>query len=483
MTLNRRFPFKSVFDDFIDEYSGCSTYWYIPKWRTLSEVAITQFARILKIIFDEYLDRKWTRETQDSLLKRLISEEILEPYVKNQRVPDRTALVRILKKELEILGLLWLEDGKALTITDAGLSLMNTLNEGTPSQIVEEQILKFQYPNPTMPELVGFGGILPHLFLLQILNECDNRITFEEYDLFLNLARDQADVARISKFIKHWREIKETESEIILKLVRQLKRPKGDLQRMLDLGESESGEKKTRFKLISQASSYQRAFFAFPRHLLVDAEQSEIRPRDVSVIKQILAERLKEFKVTVYKTVEDWFAYFGDPKQRPSWFTHLTFVVKSSRTQEEAAAQVNNFKEHLTEQESLEIKRLEIEKGIENFYVSRLEMLEPGLSLVREGRQFTTPIGRMDLLCKGSDGKYVVVEIKAQEADDGVFGQILRYMGWVHGNFEDGNNNVRGLILAANFPETARYSRIGLLKEDHKAFLKFKEHGLNVTEV
>ena len=70
-----------------------------------------------------------------------------------------------------------------------------------------------------------------------------------------------------------------------------------------------------------------------------------------------------------------------------------------------------------------------------------------------EGRQVETPIGRIDLLCRGIDGKYVVIEIKANEANDAVFGQILRYIGWIHRNFEDGEDNVRGIILAGHFPE------------------------------
>ena len=52
--------------------------------------------------------------------------------------------------------------------------------------------------------------------------------------------------------------------------------------------------------------------------------------------------------------------------------------------------------------------------------------------------------------------KYVVIEIKAEEASDSVFGQILRYMGWIHRNFKDGENNVRGIILAMPFSSTRR---------------------------
>ena len=57
-----------------------------------------------------------------------------------------------------------------------------------------------------------------------------------------------------------------------------------------------------------------------------------------------------------------------------------------------------------------------------------------------------------------------------------MFGQILRYIGWIHGNYGDGRDNVRGIVLASQFPDKARYSRIGLLKDDAERFLRFRRH-------
>ena len=134
----------------------------------------------------------------------------------------------------------------------------------------------------------------------------------------------------------------------------------------------------------------------------------------------------------------------------------------------------------LTKEEAEVVERKQIEKDIETFYVTNLGQLEKGLKLVDSGRQYSTPIGRIDLLCLSELGEYVVVEIKAQEARDSVFGQILRYIGWVHRNIPDAAGNVRGIILAGLFPESARYSRIGLLKGNYKQFIQFKRHGLDI---
>src|SRR5688572_31644296 len=50
------------------------------------------------------------------------------------------------------------------------------------------------------------------------------------------------------------------------------------------------------------------------------------------------------------------------------------------------------------------------------FRSDNLILLEEGLELVENGRQYITPIGRIDLLCRNQN-EYVVVEIKANAAD------------------------------------------------------------------
>jgi RecB family endonuclease NucS len=184
----------------------------------------------------------------------------------------------------------------------------------------------------------------------------------------------------------------------------------------------------------------------------------------------------------MFRTLEDWFAYFGDPKKEPSWLTYLISVIEDAASGKDVKDVVEEHKSLLTPEEVESVERAQIEKDIETFYCAHPELLEKGLLVRDKGRQFPTPIGRIDLLCESQEGEYVVVEIKADEARDSVFGQILRYIGWVHRNIEGARNKVRGIILASKFPETARYSRIGLLKPDYEKFMKFKEHGLNVQD-
>lgn len=466
--LPKGMPFASVLKKFLSRYAQCATYWYVPKTRALNDDNVNVIREIVKIVHKDFQGAIWNPTTQDRILTRLVRSGILSPTTARRATdPDRRALIRIWKKWLETLGLLWIQDDKEIIITDAGLALIHSSN---PRSIIEGQIAKLQYPTPSLTGDYAeeFEGVLPHLFLLQVLQQNDYRISFEEYELFVNLARSQDDLAAITQFIQTWRDLNDEERQQVRNLAARVPM-RGDPEFK-------------RFHRIGLNASYQRAMFAYPSYLMAEHTTEYIECTARERVDQVLKQRVGNLKVTIFKSPEEWFAYFGDPGQQPSWYTYLSHEVARAPTKARAQAIVVRHKQHLTEDQLQEIKRLEIEKGIEDFYVTRLGILEKGLRLVSDGRQYAIPIGRIDLLCKGADGKYVVVEVKADEANDSVFGQILRYIGWVHRNLPNGNDNVRGIILAGQFPETARYSRIGLLRTDHEKFLRFKRHGLHATD-
>jgi len=481
MQLPKQFPFRPVFQEFLEEYMQCETYWYIPKARSVNDDNIDFVKRLLEIIFDGYLDRKWGHETQKDLLERLIEEKLLDPRKRDGTDTDRTALTRILKKFCEAFGLLYVKTDREFVITDAGLDIIASNDDDITQQIIERQIIKYQYPNPSISSDYNkaFKGILPLIFLLQVIIECNNKISFDEYELFVNLAKSQDDLFRIVRYIKHWRDLSEDERKKILDLIKNIPMKTYHMSLESDDEDNEA----TRFDRIKKNGSYQRSFFCFTRYL--DLQKKEIVCANPAIVEGVL-KLLDKLKTPLFTSIEDWFAYFGDTSQEPSWFNYLALEIEKAKTEEELTyvhilIQANQGK--LTEDENEEIHRRQIEKDIESFYVNNLNMLEEGLTLVKEGRQYITPIGRIDLLCKGSDNSFVVVEVKAIEARDSVFGQILRYIGWIHRNVPEANGNVRGIILARQFNDKARYSRIGLLKENASQFLKFKEHKFNVSDI
>jgi len=465
--LPRSFPFRDIFTSFLKEYSESTTYWYVPKARVLNNENVEVISKIINAIFDDFLEYVWNVETQDKILKHLIQLKIFSPYKQDGKKTDRSALTRICKKLLDTLGLLWVQDNKEIVITNAGLDLLSAQNNDGRRQVIEKQIIKYQYPNPSLTGSYaeGFSGILPHVFLLQILRECDNRITPIEYELFVNPAKSQKDFNHILKYIHSWRDINEKEKQIILDKSRQILKPE---------------EKQTRFKRINQNASYQRSFFTFSSYL--ELADSDIDCRSPDTVNDLLNNLLPSLKITIFRTLEDWFAYFGDPRKNPSWSTYLISLIEDAMTREDVQKEVRSaIEEHedvLKQEEKEIIERAQIEKDIETFYYTHPYKLEPELIVKDNGRQFPTPIGRIDLLCISKNGQHVIVEIKAEEARDSVFGQILRYIGWVHRNVEGARDNVRGIIVASKFPETAHYSRIGLLKPDYKKFIQFHEYKL-----
>lgn len=490
--LRKKFPFRDLFTDFLEEYSESQTYWYIPKARTLSDDAIADIQQQLRIIFDEFLEEIWNPDTQDRLLARLTDKRILQPYKEGKKL-DRTALTRIHKKLWEALGLLWVEENNEIMITDAGVDVIAAAEAGDPPRpIIENQIAKWQYPNPSVGDPRAFKGILPHLFLLQALQKLDYCITRHEFELFINLAQKQDDVARIVRYIKQWRDLSEEEQEELLEIVKPIPvftPPSPQTPLWEDEGTEGEEEPPTRHRRIHLNFTYHRAFFSYPSYLSVDDDGNVICTSRAEV-DTLIREKLTDLKIYIFKNKEDWFHYYGNPQQQPSWFTYLSLAIERAESREQAQQLVQEGQERLNKEELEQIKRKEIEKGIEDFYVERLALIEEGLKLLeeqkgdRKGRQYSTPIGAIDLLCLDRNGTYVIIEIKAIEARDSAFGQVLRYIGWVHRNLENGLKNARGIIIAAEFPEAARYSQIGLepLTEDYKEFLRFKKHGLSLQD-
>ena len=90
---------------------------------------------------------------------------------------------------------------------------------------------------------------------------------------------------------------------------------------------------------------------------------------------------------------------------------------------------------------------ISIERDLQNYISSRLTEIEDGLTLVN--REYKTDAGFIDILCKDSNGDYVVIETKAGRAKDAAVGQLLGYIGALK---ENGiKENIRGILVASDF--------------------------------
>ncbi len=92
-----------------------------------------------------------------------------------------------------------------------------------------------------------------------------------------------------------------------------------------------------------------------------------------------------------------------------------------------------------------------VEAELQRLLAERVEMIEPGLELIR--REYPTPIGPVDLLCRDPAGMTVAVEIKRRGEIDGVE-QLTRYLEFL--GRDERLAPVRGVFVAQQVKPQAR---------------------------
>lgn len=74
----------------------------------------------------------------------------------------------------------------------------------------------------------------------------------------------------------------------------------------------------------------------------------------------------------------------------------------------------------------------------------------------RDGVEFQTDVGPIDILATGN-GDFYVFELKLGRGPDAALGQILRYMGWVKEHLA-GDKKVFGIVVASDIGQKLRYA-------------------------
>lgn len=75
----------------------------------------------------------------------------------------------------------------------------------------------------------------------------------------------------------------------------------------------------------------------------------------------------------------------------------------------------------------------------------------------RDGVEYPTGVGPIDILAVDAEGNFVVLELKVRKGPDRAVGQALRYMGWVNKHLANGKQ-VSGVIVACNIDEKLKYA-------------------------
>ena len=75
----------------------------------------------------------------------------------------------------------------------------------------------------------------------------------------------------------------------------------------------------------------------------------------------------------------------------------------------------------------------------------------------RDGVEYPTDVGFIDILAVDDTGAFVVFELKRARSPDRAIGQLSRYMGWVKHTIGK-DQQVRGVILAKTISQNLRYA-------------------------
>jgi hypothetical protein len=103
-----------------------------------------------------------------------------------------------------------------------------------------------------------------------------------------------------------------------------------------------------------------------------------------------------------------------------------------------------------------------LEEHLRRYLVRNLEHVEKGLRLFedkdgRNGEEYSTSVGNIDILCLDANSDFVVFELKVSRGSDATVGQLLRYKGWVQKHLASGKK-VRGIIVANEIDEKLKYA-------------------------
>ena len=116
-------------------------------------------------------------------------------------------------------------------------------------------------------------------------------------------------------------------------------------------------------------------------------------------------------------------------------------------------------------------QRFRLERHLHDFLVTNWDQTELGRewTIYREpddelaGYEYPTGVGRIDILARHKERPaWLVVELKRDRAADRTLGQVLRYIGWIKRHLAAPDEEVYGLIIAADVEKNLLYSLEGV---------------------
>jgi hypothetical protein len=429
---------------YCDEYVTARGYWYVPKGLTVKKDNFGLIKTRLRVL-EKYEGKIWSK-AQKKYVSDLIKKKLFDRRVEGQTDADKAAIGRMFKVVVSTLGLAWVDRCDKVTITEAGKLALKYEDP----RVFFEQINRFQFYNPGFDRREGFVDfeILPVQFICELLNELDEKfITKNEYVLFVSRKKTHDEVYRTALEIEQFRQLTDQKKRSLVNHLDSVTVREG------------SSRRTSLYNTIMLNSPYALQFLGSSDLLEYDGG---ILRQEVahSKIRRFIKKSRKNNSWVDFKSKKDWFYYYGNPGFDSSirfavdYYTDISDIENSLAAYDkavEAGIKVTDYPKK-------EFKSVLVdEKILEDFLEKHLDNLEPGLKLIKGGRQYSTLVGPIDLLARDGKGKYVVIELKKGRAADRVIGQVLRYVGFVGTNVTK-KGNVRAIIVGKKIDDKLVYA-------------------------
>ncbi len=392
---------------------------------------------------DTLIYRVWTQKTKFYVFKEMTKLGIIKPYAKGQSLNDQLANLRNHTNLLKKLGFAFFNKQKHLFISEVGEEFLES-KKNKWFEILERQLTKIQFWNPsiTTKEIENYKefNLFPFIFTINlILNLKEQYLSVEEFILFVSHAKTHKDKDVIINLIEEYRKLSRKEQ---LEIKKRAKFSSPELANAI----------------VTMGLFGSSPTFSFSKN--------KLEFRDIDRAEDLMERYSKRLRFIEYVCFEDWYQFVGRKKPEITISEGLQYYGELG--QEEKAKKFLETYAEIPEAEIEEglsfedmLKQLFSEKLLEDYLEKQVQILEKGLKLVKNGRQYPTEIGRIDLLAIDSNGRYVVIELKKDKLEDKVMGQTLRYMGWVKGNLSK-TMDVKGIIVGQEITEKLRYAKKGL---------------------
>ncbi|UEG49075.1 endonuclease NucS [Ferruginibacter lapsinanis] len=398
-------------------------------------------------------------------------EYFINKYTKKYLTDELSVYYRNFKSWLGKFGFYGEYENKTAFITEMGYELIeNRGNSEKCSALFSHQVKKFQLWNPTIKEKYRDYKIRPYYLLLEVLGKLPDRwFSKIEYALFITKIKSHNEriIADQIEFIKQWRELSPEEQQKFIDELNFIdkkkfrRRPRTNFNRLLDSASKEIDCYGYGGLIEKGEGLYQG------KYILADYDKAM---NELNLFST--GARFIEFEKKL-----DWIAHLGS-KQGLSIDDILDLYLANGVSLEFIN---DEFKNNQSLKDSIQDKIYE--KEIEEYYVNNIKEIHKDLEVLTKptyGRQYSTHIGPIDILCFDViTNEYVICELKRGQTSDETVGQLLRYMGWVKKHLVFDGKNVRGILVGADFNEKIDYSLLGMQNSEVDKIIGKFNHPFN----